>query len=146
MRRESLAGAYAVGVGLAMLSMWTALYLSGEITELATAPLEIGYHLTAEGLTAVALIVAGLGFLRGRVWAGRLLPVALGMLLYTVINSAGYYATLGEWPMVGTFTVLTVATGALLVSMLRGWHHQPSGGKPPRGKPPAGSTEGDVHA
>jgi hypothetical protein len=89
MRRENLAGADAVGVGLAMLGMWTALYLAGEIPDLATAPLEIGYHLAAEGLTAVALLAAGLGVLQGRERAGRLLMVALGMLLYTVLNSAG---------------------------------------------------------
>ena len=124
--RRVLAGAYAVGVCLAMLGMWAGLYLAGEIPELATAPLEIGYHLAAEGLTALALLAAGVGLLRGRAWGGRVLPVALGMLLYTVVNSAGYYANLGEWPMVGLFTALTLATGRLLVATLRGWPPGPA--------------------
>ena len=110
--------------------MWSGLYLAGEITELATAPLEIGYHLVAEGLTAIALLVGGVGLLRGRAWAGRVLPVALGMLLYTLINSAGYYANLGEWPIVGMFTVLTLATGVLVFGWLRGWTPDTSGEGP----------------
>jgi hypothetical protein len=32
------------------------------------------------------------------------------MLGYTVINSAGYYGQLGDWPIVGLFAVLGVLT------------------------------------
>lgn len=62
----------------------------------------------------MALVAAGIGRVRGPAWARRLYPVALGMLLYTVVNSAGYYAQLGELPVVGMFTALTVATLGLL--------------------------------
>ena len=127
MRLRPLASAYAIGVGLAMLGLWTALYLTGEIPDLATAPLEIGFHLVAEGLTAIALLAAGVGVFRDWGVAVRLLPVALGMLLYTVVNSAGYYANLGEWPMVGMFLALTALTLVLLLAILRGWMDLPGG-------------------
>lgn len=110
---------YLVAVGLGMLGMWVALLGTGQVPELRTAPYEIGYHLVAEMLTAVALLAAGVGRLRGRAWGQRASPAALGMLLYTVLNSAGYYAQRGETPMVGLFAVLTVATVVLLVGHLR---------------------------
>jgi hypothetical protein len=123
-RVDRLGAGYAVLVGLFMGAFWTASALTGTIPELRTAPLEIGYHLVAELLAPGALLAAGVGRLRGRAWAARLFPVALGMLLYTVVNSAGYDAERGDVAMVGMFAVLTVATLALLAAQLP----QPSGG------------------
>ncbi len=109
-----IAAVYAMLVGAAMIGLWTALLLTGEVPELETNPLEIGYHLVAEFLTGIALVVSGAGLWRGRRWAERVFTVALGMLLYTVINSAGYYADLGEGAMVGVFTGLTALTVMLV--------------------------------
>ncbi|UCD36726.1 MAG: hypothetical protein JSW54_07730, partial [Fidelibacterota bacterium] len=38
----------------------------------------------------------------------QLTLVALGMLLYTVMVSPGYYGQLGQWAMVGMFMALVV--------------------------------------
>lgn len=121
MKIERFVGLYAAGVGLAMVGMWTGLSLAGDIPELATAPLEIGTHLLAEGLTALALLLSGLGVWRGWAQARAGLLASLGMLLYTVINSAGYYAQLGEGAMVGMFAVLTLATVLSLVALVGDW-------------------------
>ncbi|MFO8133578.1 MAG: hypothetical protein R6U10_06595 [Thermoplasmatota archaeon] len=43
-------------------------------------------------------------------WATPVLYLATGMLLYTVIVSAGYYAERGNTAMVAMFTVLTMLT------------------------------------
>lgn len=67
--------------------------------------------------TVVGAAIVGLW--TGRPWARRPLPVALGLLLYTTINSAGYYAQSGEAPVVAMFAVLTVATVAALWRTLR---------------------------
>jgi hypothetical protein len=45
-------------------------------------------------------MASGAGFLRGKGWARILSPFALGMLLYTIVVSPGYYAQLGNSPMV----------------------------------------------
>lgn len=105
--RISLGAGYAVVVGAFMLGFWAVLYATGGGPALSY---DIGYHLVAESSTALALLATGTGILRGRSWAARLYPVALGMLLYTVLNSAGYYAQRGEAAMVGMFTLITVAT------------------------------------
>lgn len=96
-----------------MLGLWAALIGTGGVPELETAPGEIGFHLAAELLTALALVLAGAGVWAGRAWAGRAYPVALGMLLYTTINSAGYYAGLGKLAVVGMFVALVLATAAV---------------------------------
>lgn len=119
MNRRHLLGIYGEVVGLAILGIWTMLLVTDQVPELETAPLTIYYHLVAEFLTAIALLVTGTGLLAKRNWAFRGYLAALGMLLYTVINSAGYYADLGESSMVGMFAFLTVTTIACLWITLR---------------------------
>ena len=116
--RDRIQAAYVIVVGVVMIGFWARLYITEQIPGLSTAPYEIGYHLVAEFLTAVALVGAGIGLVRGHGWSQRLYPVAFGMLLYTVINSTGYYVQLGDIAIVGMFTVLTVATLVLLVEYL----------------------------
>lgn len=87
---------------------------TGQLLELETAPFEIGYHLVAEVLTALVLVLSGVGVLRAGRVAGRLYPIALGMLGYTVVNSAGYDAERGEWLVVGMFAALTLASVVLI--------------------------------
>ena len=120
MDRRTVLGLYGVVVGVSMIALWTFLLATGQIPELREARLQIASHLVAEFLTAVALLAAGLGTIAGRRWAGRGLLVALGMLLYTVINSAGYYAEAGDGAMVGMFALLTATTlGCLWIGLTR---------------------------
>lgn len=126
MNRESIRGGFVILVGVGMLALWVTFYATGQIPEFETNPYEILYHLFAEILTAVALIVSGVGLFRRNQTARRLYPVALGLLLYTVINSAGYYADLGEAAMVGMFAVLTIATLVGVLDHLTGRPKRPS--------------------
>ena len=114
MSRDQIRAGYAIVIGTGMLGLWGLFSATGQIPELVTAPYEIGYHLAAELLTAFALLATGVGLLRQLTWARSIYPVALGMLLYTVINSAGYYAQRGDVTMVGMFSVLTIATIVLI--------------------------------
>lgn len=120
MNPRTVLGSYGIVVGLSMIGLWSVLLMTGQVPELQTARLQITYHLTAEFLTAVTLLGTGIGVVYGHHWAGGGYLVALGMLLYTVINSAGYYAELGEFPMVGLFALLTITTlGCLWISLTR---------------------------
>jgi peptidoglycan/LPS O-acetylase OafA/YrhL len=102
------ASVFAIAVGVLMIGQWSFFYLSNQIPELETEPYRIGFHLAGEFATAIALIVGGVGLLTGQGWASWLYMVAVGMLLYTVIVSPGYFAQRGEWPFVGMFAVLLV--------------------------------------
>jgi hypothetical protein len=99
---------YMLLTGLLMFGQWAFFLATGQVPDLQTAPWEIGYHLIAEFLTAGALLVAGMGIFKSTPWSKNLARIALGMLLYTVINSAGYFAQRSVWPLVVMFAVLTV--------------------------------------
>lgn len=91
------AAIYAVIVGLAMIGQWSFLYLSKQIPELETEPIQIRFHVAREVIAAVCLILGGLGLLSGAGWGRQLYPVAMGMLFYPVIVSPGYFAQQGDW-------------------------------------------------
>jgi len=104
----TFAAIFAIVVGVGMIGLWTFLYLSKQIPELETEPLRIGFHIAAEIATAIALIIGGLGLLTDQTWGSSAILVALGMLLYTVIVSPGYYAQKRVWAFVGMFALLFV--------------------------------------
>jgi hypothetical protein len=102
------ASIYAIVVGLGMIGQWSTSLVSRKVPELKTEPIRIAFHLAGEFLTAVALIVAGVGLIAGSAWGQTAYLVATGMLLYTVIVSPGYFAQRREWPMVIMFVVLFI--------------------------------------
>jgi hypothetical protein len=103
------AGIFALVLGLLMVGQWTASLATGQVPELATAPLEIAFHLAAEILTALALVLAGLAILKKIRWGRTLFLVAGGMVIYSIINSPGYFAQRGQWPVVALFGALFFA-------------------------------------
>ncbi len=101
---------FCVVVGAMMGVQWLFFLATGNVPELETEPLAITFHLAAELITAVALVIAGVALLRRVRWARPAALTALGMLLYTVVNSAGYFAEQRVWAMVAMFGVLLVVS------------------------------------
>lgn len=69
-------------------------------------PIRLAFHLAAEFATAALLIMGGTGLLLGKSWARFLSAVALGMLLYTVMVSPGYFAQSGQRARAAMFAAL----------------------------------------
>lgn len=111
------AAGYALILGIGMIAQWALSYRAGQIPELNTEPIRIGFHLAGEMLTAVALIAAALGLLTGQAWAVPLYLVAFGMVLYTAVVSPGYFAQQGQWVWVGIFAAVIVL-GLVCVGLL----------------------------
>jgi len=63
---------------------------------LKTEPIQIWFHIIGEMITALALILSGIGLITRRPWASILYLVASGMLIYTAIVSPGYFAQQGK--------------------------------------------------
>lgn len=112
----------SLAIGLLMFAQWAFFLAAGKVPEVVTAPVALAFHLAAEAATATALIVGGIGALRRASWAEQLLLVANGLLIYTVIVSPGYFAQLGQWPLVAVFTVLLVLS---LLSLRSLWRAEP---------------------
>ena len=111
------AAVFAIIVGLGMVAQWTASYRTGQIPELVDEPIRIGFHIAAEMITAVALVIAGVGLIFGQSWANSLYLVAAGMLFYTAVVSPGYFAQKGQWTWLIVFAVLIIL-GLVSVSFI----------------------------
>ena len=118
MNIRKISALYSLFLGLSILGMWSFFLFSNQVPELNSGSAEIFFHLFAEFLTAVFLIVSGISLLRKASFSFHLFLVSLGMVLYTVIVSAGYYVDLGEFAMVAMFTILQILTLAFIVVAL----------------------------
>src|SRR5688500_10229788 len=88
-RKLQIAGWYGITAGVWMAGKWGSFLATGQVPELRTEPLRIGFHLAGELATALGLIVSGWAVLQSRAWGRPALLVALGMLIYTVVVSPG---------------------------------------------------------
>ncbi|MDD5778443.1 MAG: hypothetical protein PHU95_03230 [Candidatus Thermoplasmatota archaeon] len=127
MHTRTITAVYALLVGVAILGLWSMLLATDQVPERETEPLTITYHLVAETLTALALIMSGYGLLRRRRWASRSALLSFGLLLYTTINSTGYYVEWEEWAVAAMFSVLTLLT-LVLVGLTWRMDGSPPGG------------------
>lgn len=99
---------YGIFVGTLIILQWIFFISTDAVPEFQTTPWAIGFHIAAEILLACALLLGGIATLRSRSWGTKALLVALGMAIYSEISSPGYFAQLGQWPLVGMFAVLLV--------------------------------------
>ena len=106
MKISKVAAGYSIFVGLSMIGMWIMFYCTGGIPELNTKPAEIGLHITGEMITAVVLIMGGYAIFTKKGWGPQVYTLSMGMLLYTLIVSPGYYVQRGEVPFIIMFSVL----------------------------------------
>ena len=109
---------FSILVGVLMFGQWGFFLAAGSVPEVQTEPIALGFHLAAEFATAILLIFSGTALLRGRPWARELALAAAGMLAYTVIVSSGYFAQLGQWPLVIMFAVLLVLNGISITLLM----------------------------
>jgi hypothetical protein len=110
MKLKKITAIYSIIIGIAMIGMWLSFIATNQVPEIKTEPIRITYHLIGEFLTAILLLIGGFGLFTKRGWGFHVFLISMGMLLYTVIVSAGYYAENGDMAMLGMFTVFQVLT------------------------------------
>jgi len=113
---ELVASIYIIIIGIAMLSMWIFLLGKREVPELTTKPTQIYFHLVAELLTSITLIIGGIGLIMNQSWGVALFFISIGMAIYSTINAAGFYGQLKDWPMFIVLIVFTIIS--LIFAML----------------------------
>ncbi len=109
---------YSIIIGIIMIGMWTFFLVAGLVPEFSANSIAISLHLVAEFLTAILLLISGIGLIMKQKWGFNVNLVALGMLLYTVIVSPGYYAKPGGEVFLGMFGVLIVLTAIFVGASL----------------------------
>jgi hypothetical protein len=95
--------------------MWTIILLKQEIAE---GKIEMFYHLFSEFLMAVLYVISGILLLFKNKKAKLLNILGLGMVIYSVLNAAGYYGERENVPMQVMFTILfLLSTSAIYLNL-----------------------------
>jgi hypothetical protein len=110
---------YGIVVGTLIILQWFFFVATGSVPEFQTTPWAIGFHMMAELLLALALLISGIATLLLKRWGEKALLTALGMAIYSEINSPGYFAQLGQWALVAMFAVLLFGTTIAVMTILR---------------------------
>ena len=121
MNIRKIAALYSIIIGIAMIGMWLILITTNQVPEINNEPIRITYHLIGEFLTAILLLIGGFGLFTNRGWGFHVFLIAMGMLLYTVIVSAGYYGQKNDMIMVGMFTIFQILTVLFIGSSFYKW-------------------------
>jgi hypothetical protein len=108
MKLRQFAAIYSLLIGICMLGMWAVFVSTGQVPELVTEPVRVSLHIIGEVATALALLVGGYGIWTNKKWGLQAYMLSMGMLLYTLIVSPGYYAQNGNLAMVGMFAAFFV--------------------------------------
>ena len=118
MKVKTVIAIYAILISVSIIGMWTMLYITGSIPEFDTEPIRIGMHLVVELATGIILILGAYGLLNNKKWGYNIYLISMGMLIYTLIVSSGYYAEKGNYFFVGMFAIMLFFTIMLVVASL----------------------------
>ena len=106
-------GIYSVFIGISVIAMWIMILITETPPEGKT---ELSFHLVSDFLMAFICLVSGILMLRKTNYAVMLNIMGLGMVIYSVINAAGYYAERNDTKM--TIMLLLILVFTLSVTML----------------------------
>lgn len=107
--------AYSVILGVSIIGLWIVLLVNGDIPEGHTA---MGFHLFSEFFMAVICILGGFMLINNKKYAREVNIAGLAMVVYSVINAAGYYGQQGEIMMMTFFIAIALVTALVIASHL----------------------------
>ena len=105
--RNKLVASYSIFIGISVIAMWMMILANEKTPE---GRIEMSFHLFSEFLMACICIMSGILLLKNNLLGKPLNIFGLGMVLYSVINAAGYYGELNNSPMMIMFVTLTILT------------------------------------
>lgn len=107
---------YSVFLGFMITGLWIMLLRTDAVTEGKT---EIVFHLFSEFLMAVLCILSGFKMLMNHRTGTAVNIIAHSMVIYSVLNAAGYYGQKGETGMMIFFIVLLSISALIILTNLR---------------------------
>ena len=119
--RTHLAAWFQISIGIAIICWWIIAAATNGIVELEEGRIDIVFHIVAELLMAALLIIAGVSLRRrGQTRSTNVVSgLALGTLLYSSINSPGYFAEQGAWWALGMFAAIVAATVFVAMNLMK---------------------------
>jgi hypothetical protein len=109
-------GIYSIFIGMSVIGLWLMILNNQVLPEGRT---ELAFHLFSEFFMATICIAGGILLLRKNRVGKPFTIIGLSMVIYSVLNAAGYYAEKHEIPMAVMFIVLFLVTASALFLMLK---------------------------
>lgn len=116
---KKIAGIYAIIVGCSIILVWIFMLLTNNVPELSTNPTSIYFHIVAEVVMAIMLLVSGFGMLNKYKWSVNLYILSSGLLIYSLINVSGYYVNKDNLAMIIIFLISLITTLVVLRKLLK---------------------------
>lgn len=113
--KNKLIGIYSIFIGIAVIGSWILILSRGKVEE---GQIEITFHLISEFIMALLCFVSGVLILKKHLLGNILNIIGLSMVLYSVLNAAGYYGERNELTFTVLFTLLFLVSGIALVVQL----------------------------
>ncbi len=104
---------YSIVISISVIGMWGMTILTGGIVE---GLFEVSFHLASEFLMAILLLLGGIGLLRGKAYGKKLYILSNGMLIYSVLNAAGYFGERDNVASTVMFLLILLITSLLLLT------------------------------
>jgi hypothetical protein len=104
---KKVVGIYLVVIGAAVIGTWLMIISNGSFKE---GPLQMGFHLFSEFLMATISIVSGILLIKQNKISFLLGFVSLALLIYSMLNAAGYYMQNQQIAIFMTFMLLIILT------------------------------------
>ena len=103
---------YSIFIGVSVMALWIMILLNQNLSE---GKLELSFHLFSEFLMALICLVSGIIILRKKT-IGKLINIlGLGMVIYSVLNAAGYYGEKNDYSMMTMFIILFILTSTAIL-------------------------------
>jgi len=97
-------------LGTGIIMFWIIMLLIGQIQERKTEPLRLVFHILAEIITGIVLILSALSLIVIGTIVKPLFFFSMGMLIYTLLASPGYFAHKRKWIIVALFFFIFLTT------------------------------------
>ena len=110
--KTKIVGYYSIFIGIAVIAMWTMILFAQNPPEGKT---ELTFHLLSEFIMALLCLFSGILILGNKPIGKFLNVLGLGMVIYSVLNAAGYYGESNEFQMVMMFIILFILTSIAII-------------------------------
>jgi tellurite resistance protein TehA-like permease len=110
--KHKIIAIYSIIIGIAVIALWILILKNQQTVEGST---EILFHVFSEYLMAVICVISGLLLLKKFWMAKPLNLLGLGMVIYSVLNAAGYYSQRSDIAMMFLFLFLFISTTVVIL-------------------------------
>lgn len=110
---------FTIIIGLGMIAYWSIALAFKQVPEINDEPIRITFHIVAEIITAVMLIISGVCLSMNVEYSIHIFLLSIGMLLYTLITSPGYFAQFKNYSMVIIFVTILILSIYCIINVIQ---------------------------